>query len=207
MSTSSSSAPPPSAALSTRSLLLAVALPPLRSSLCVGTCQLPGDACWPSSAHLLAVNHEARPLHGHRQPKHWEARVVKVEELTVELARALRAQGVHNTSTCSSPELAGASDPELNAALLTGTSGQPAVHKITNDFSMERKIGGGPFGNVYKGVVPDDGRVIAGKKHQQNAPMPPDKAFNNERLTEIMDSAKESIWIMAGESNCLGEQI
>ncbi|XBJ06156.1 hypothetical protein VPH35_024809 [Triticum aestivum] len=71
----------------------------------------------PSSDHLLAVNHEARPLHGRHRPKHWEARVVKVKELTVELAGALRAQGVHNTSTCSSSELTGASDPDEGSML------------------------------------------------------------------------------------------
>ena len=36
------------------------------------------------------------------------------------------------------------------------------------------------MGLIIQGVVPDDGRVIAVKKLQENAPMPPDKTFNNE---------------------------
>ena len=36
------------------------------------------------------------------------------------------------------------------------------------------------MGLIIQGVVPDDGRVIAVKNLQENAPMPPDKTFNNE---------------------------
>ncbi|KAM3215258.1 hypothetical protein ACQJBY_067311 [Aegilops geniculata] len=71
------------------------------------------------------------------------------------------------------------------------------LKKITNDFSAERKIGGGPFGNVYKGVVPDDGRLLAVKKLQENAPMPPDKTFNNE-VQNIMALKHENVVELVG---------
>ncbi|CAM0908702.1 unnamed protein product [Alopecurus aequalis] len=54
------------------------------------------------------------------------------------------------------------------------------LKKITKDFSAERKISGTPFGTLYKGIVPDDGRVMAVKKLQENAPMPADKTFTKE---------------------------
>jgi serine/threonine protein kinase len=58
------------------------------------------------------------------------------------------------------------------------------LKKITNDFAEDRKISGGPFGTLYKGIVPGigpkDDKVISVKKLQENAPMPPNKTFNNE---------------------------
>ncbi|XP_037451902.1 uncharacterized protein LOC119322522 [Triticum dicoccoides] len=65
--------PPLSAASSTRSLFLAMALPPpaFPSPLLPPRRHLPTTRrplLAPSSDHLLAVNHEARPLHGRRRP-------------------------------------------------------------------------------------------------------------------------------------------
>uniref|UniRef100_A0ACD5UKA8 Uncharacterized protein n=1 Tax=Avena sativa TaxID=4498 RepID=A0ACD5UKA8_AVESA len=53
------------------------------------------------------------------------------------------------------------------------------LKKITNDFSDERKISGSPFGTLYKGIVPDDGKVIAVKKLQENAAIPADRHLKN----------------------------
>ncbi|EMS58419.1 G-type lectin S-receptor-like serine/threonine-protein kinase SRK [Triticum urartu] len=47
------------------------------------------------------------------------------------------------------------------------------------------------------GVVPDDGRVIAVKKLQENAPMPPDKTFNNE-VQNIMALKHENVVELVG---------
>jgi len=54
------------------------------------------------------------------------------------------------------------------------------LKRITDDFSEARKISAIPFGTLYKGVVPDDGREIAIKKLHENAPMPADRTFKKE---------------------------
>lgn len=66
------------------------------------------------------------------------------------------------------------------------------LKKITNDFGQDRKISDSPFGTLYKGIVPDDGRVIAVKKLQENAPMPADKQFNKE-VQNVMSLKHENI--------------
>ncbi|XP_037463290.1 cysteine-rich receptor-like protein kinase 6 [Triticum dicoccoides] len=54
------------------------------------------------------------------------------------------------------------------------------LKKITNNFAEDRIISEGPFGTLYKGIVPDDDKVIAVKKLQDNAPMSADKTFSKE---------------------------
>ncbi|VAI93716.1 unnamed protein product [Triticum turgidum subsp. durum] len=101
------------------------------------------------------------------------------------------------------------------------------LKKITNDFAEDRKISGSPFGTLYKvcflflpccfplppvnlccantehtyavkqGIVPDDGRVIAVKKLQENAPMPADKQFNKE-VQNVMSLKHENIVEVVG---------
>ncbi|KAE8814354.1 Cysteine-rich receptor-like protein kinase 6 [Hordeum vulgare] len=71
------------------------------------------------------------------------------------------------------------------------------LKKITNDFAQDRKISGSPFGTLYKGIVPDDGRVIAVKKLQENAPMPPDKQFNKE-VQNVMSLKHDNIVEVVG---------
>jgi serine/threonine protein kinase len=71
------------------------------------------------------------------------------------------------------------------------------LKKITKDFAEERKISGSPFGTLYMGIVPDDGRVIAVKKLQENAPMPADKQFNKE-VQNVMSLKHENIVELVG---------
>lgn len=71
------------------------------------------------------------------------------------------------------------------------------LKKITSDFAEDRKISGSPFGTLYKGIVPDDGRVIAVKKLQENAPMPADKTFKKE-VHNVMALKHENIVQIVG---------
>ncbi|CAM0908706.1 unnamed protein product [Alopecurus aequalis] len=66
------------------------------------------------------------------------------------------------------------------------------LKSITNGFSAERKISGSPFGTLYKGIMPDDGRIMAVKKLQENAPMPADKTFTKE-VHNVMTLKHENI--------------
>ncbi|CAM0908699.1 unnamed protein product [Alopecurus aequalis] len=74
------------------------------------------------------------------------------------------------------------------------------LKKITNDFSDERKISGSPFGTLYKGVVPDSAIVMAVKKLQENAPIPPDKTFKEE-VQNVMALKHENIVQLVGFCN------
>ncbi|KAM0861981.1 hypothetical protein ACQ4PT_045543 [Festuca glaucescens] len=71
------------------------------------------------------------------------------------------------------------------------------LKKITNDFSNDMKISGSPFGTLYKGIIPNDDRVIAVKKLQENAPMPADKTFTKE-VTNVMALKHENIVQIVG---------
>lgn len=71
------------------------------------------------------------------------------------------------------------------------------LKKITNDFAKEREISGSPFGTLYRGIVPDDGRVMAVKKLQENAPMPADKTFKKE-VQNVMALKHENIVQIVG---------
>uniref|UniRef100_A0ACD6AER6 Uncharacterized protein n=1 Tax=Avena sativa TaxID=4498 RepID=A0ACD6AER6_AVESA len=71
------------------------------------------------------------------------------------------------------------------------------LKKITNDFSDERKISGSPFGTLYKGIVPDDGKVIAVKKLQENAAIPADRTFKKE-VQNVMVLKHENIVQLVG---------
>jgi len=63
---------------------------------------------------------------------------------------------------------------------------------ITDNFSCNRIISRNPFGTIYKGIVPEDGRVIAVKKLQENAPIPASKTFNKE-VSSVMVMKHENI--------------
>ncbi|XP_037459857.1 cysteine-rich receptor-like protein kinase 6 [Triticum urartu] len=71
------------------------------------------------------------------------------------------------------------------------------LKKITDDFSDDRKISDSPFGILYKGINPDDGKVIAVKKLQENAPMPPNKAFAQE-VQNVMALKHDNIVQLVG---------
>ncbi|KAF7111807.1 hypothetical protein CFC21_111771 [Triticum aestivum] len=52
------------------------------------------------------------------------------------------------------------------------------LKNITDDFSDKHILGVSPFGTLYKGTVPEGGKVIAVKKLQENAPILAGKTFN-----------------------------
>ncbi|CAN6372739.1 unnamed protein product [Urochloa humidicola] len=65
---------------------------------------------------------------------------------------------------------------------------------ITDNFSHE--IGKGVFGTVYKGTW-EDGRDIAVKKLNENAPVPRDKAFSNEVRSVAENRHKNIVELVA----------
>ncbi|CAM0908468.1 unnamed protein product [Alopecurus aequalis] len=71
------------------------------------------------------------------------------------------------------------------------------LKKITDDFSDKLIISSDPFGKVYKGIVPYDGRVISVKKLQENAPMPADRTFQKE-VQNVMALKHENITRIIG---------
>ncbi|VAI94253.1 unnamed protein product [Triticum turgidum subsp. durum] len=68
---------------------------------------------------------------------------------------------------------------------------------ITDNFSEERKISADPFGTLYKGIIPHDGKLIAVKQLKHNAPLAADKILRTEVQT-IMELKHENIVHLVG---------
>ncbi|XP_066339716.1 cysteine-rich receptor-like protein kinase 26 [Miscanthus floridulus] len=66
------------------------------------------------------------------------------------------------------------------------------MKEITRDFSPEREVGHSVFGTVYKGVLPEGGRMIAVKRLAENAPVPSGMTFATE-VTNLMALKHQNI--------------
>ncbi|XP_066336916.1 cysteine-rich receptor-like protein kinase 40 isoform X1 [Miscanthus floridulus] len=66
------------------------------------------------------------------------------------------------------------------------------MKEITRDFSVELELGRSVFGTVYKGVLPEGGRMIAVKRLAENAPVPSGVTFETE-VTNLMALKHDNI--------------
>ncbi|TVU00665.1 hypothetical protein EJB05_53906, partial [Eragrostis curvula] len=70
------------------------------------------------------------------------------------------------------------------------------LKKITNDFSPDLVLGCSVFGKIYKGILPDEGGIIAVKKLAENSQMPV-KTFDTE-VTNLMVLRHKNIVELVG---------
>lgn len=87
---------------------------------------------------------------------------------------------------------ASATEISLASELTDGAISFDRLEQITDNFSIERRIGTGALGTVYRGIL-DDGGVIAVKRHIRNAPGTQNIEAYKRKVRSLMEHTHENV--------------